>query len=167
MSTQTQGQTKLQQAHAAIQAAEILIAQEHRDKLEADLRAAIELAGQIAKQIENKRAYLAPLEREAVDLWNQREVLNAEMRELTSQEFFLPEEIEAAEKRLGALDQQHSKLTKRISELTYLRAPVEHEIMNLEFDQREAMKAVKGIRLGLSGQLQGPTNGGAVRTASM
>jgi chromosome segregation ATPase len=161
------GQTQLRQAHAAIQAAEIVIAQERRAQLEADLQKAIETAGRIGQEIKDKGAYLAPLERESTDVWNRREVVSAEMRELTAEEFFVPEEIEAAEKRLGVLDREYSKLTKRITELTYLRAPVEHEILNLEVDQRRVRLAIKDLRLALKGQLQGSVIGGTVGNSSM
>jgi chromosome segregation ATPase len=161
------GQTKLQEARAAIQAAEIIISQEQRAQLEDQLRKAIELAGQIEQKIKDKRSYLETFGTEFPDKWNQRAAVSAEISSLTEQEFYLPEEIEVAETRLRALDVEYSKLTKRITELTYLRAPVEHEIQNLEFDQGRVMKGIGDLRLALNGQLMGPTNGGAVRTSGM
>ena len=162
------GQMKLAQAQADIQAAEVVIAQERKAKLETDLREALETVGRIKKLIKDKGEYLRPLGTEAGEVWSRREVVKAEIRALTAQEFFSSEEIAAAEARLEVLDEEDSKLTERITKLTYLRAPVEHEIQNLEFDQRRMEQAVRDLRLSLSGQLQGAfTNGGATRNSGM
>jgi chromosome segregation ATPase len=159
------GQEKLSQAMADIDRAHIVIAGERRSQLETKLREAIETAGQIAKRIKELGADQAVRNREFADVWNERDAVRVEMRGLTSQEFFLPEEIAAAEKRLGTLDEQYSKLTKRIAEITSLNS--DHQILNLQFDEQRLKLAIHDLRVALKGGLQEPMIGGPIRTSAM
>jgi chromosome segregation ATPase len=161
------GQSKLAEAHAAIQSAELVIAQERRSQLEASLRAQIELAGRIQRQIEEKREYLGKFGREFPDTWNKRAAISAEIQSLREQDFFLPEEIAAAEARLEVLDAEWLKLTARLTEITNLTAGPEHQILNLQVDLKRVMLGIGDLRLALKGGLVGPTNGGMVRNSSM
>jgi septation ring formation regulator EzrA len=165
--TQTQGQTQLQQAMADIDRAHVVIARERQLQLETSLREAIALAGRIEKQIEEKRKYLATFGTEFPDTWNKRAAVGAEISSLTKQEFYLPEEIATAEARLEVLDREWSKLTARLTEISNLTAGPEHAILNLQVDKQRVMLGINDLRLALKGGLVGPTNGGAVRTASM
>jgi chromosome segregation ATPase len=167
MTTQTEGKTKVEQAQAAIQAAEAIISQERRTQLENQLRDAIELAGKIKGEIQQRGEYLGKFGREFPDTWNKRALVAAEISSLTSQEFYLPEEIESAQARLEALDQQWSELTARLTEISTLTAGPEHKILNLQVDLKRVMLGIGDLRLALKGGLVGPTNGGTVRPSRM
>jgi chromosome segregation ATPase len=153
------GQTRLAQAQADLQAAELVIAGEHREQLKERLKAAIEEGRAIDERLTATGAELVKARAQSEPLWTQREVISrtrtALDKEFQAKDFPSDEEAREYESKRGELTDQWQALTAQISTFSDVIARDEAEYERLKFARSRAAMAVNDLRLGIRGELVG------------
>lgn len=153
------GQSKLAEAHAAIEAAHVVIAEERKEQLKERLKAVIEEGRAIDERLKTTGAELVKSRSQAEPLWAQRETiskrrlaLDASFEEL---DFPSAEETEQYQSKRAELTDEWHKLTAKIVPLSGVIAGLEAEHERLKFARSRAAMGVNDLRLAVRGELVG------------
>jgi uncharacterized coiled-coil DUF342 family protein len=147
MSTATE---RLGQAQASLLAAQAVIAVEHLQSLEEQLKSAKEEGRALDGRIQETGSSLAAKHREAEPLWTQREIVSktrvALDNDFQALDFASDQETEEYEQKRATLTDEWHKWTEKITALGGLIGQMEHELCQLKFARSRTVNAVNDLR---------------------
>jgi chromosome segregation ATPase len=147
MSTATE---RLGQAQASLLAAQAVIAVEHLQSLEEQLKSAKEEGRAIDERLKKTGSSLAAKQREAEPLWTQRDAISRARQALDNDfqalDFSSDKETEEYEQKRATLTDEWHKWTEKITALGSFIGQAEHELCQLKFARSRTVNAVNDLR---------------------